>query len=171
MMRSIYWFCFALCLFFSAGCYRHHLYVQQEWVDRDFLASSHLGTPDPRQCDPPEGQRLLIAWQFPRSYYSRGLSIIATVRFWDDTQVVREIPVIRKRSYKALFFRDQKILTYRVDVVTQDGEILETWKHQFWTELIEVGNAAARKSSAVSSHPRQVSVIERPCTSEPGSSR
>ncbi len=157
-MKIIYCICF-LSLLFSSGCYRHHLYVQQEWVDRNSLASSHVNTPDPRQCDPPEGQRLLVAWQFPKSYFCRDLTIVATVRFWDDTQLVEKIPVIRKRSYKALFYSNQKILTYRVEVVTKEGEILETWQHQFWTELIDVG---ASKSSSVSSQPRQASVMERP---------
>lgn len=136
--------------------------MQQEWVDRNFLASSHVGTPDPRQCDPPEGQRLLIAWDFPRSYYSRKLTLVATVRLWDDTQTVKTFSIERKRGYRALFFSKQRILTYRVDVVTADGELIETWKHQFWTELIEVGRPADTNSSRVSSQPRQESVIESP---------
>lgn len=123
------------------GCYRHHLYVQQEWVDRSFLASSYVNTPDPRQDDPPEGQRLLIAWDFPRSIFKKGLSLEISVRFWDDTQ--REIvrPAAKKRGYCAYFFPNEKILTYRVRVRTQDGEIIESWNHHFWTELIEIGDS------------------------------
>ncbi len=132
--------------------------MQQEWVDRNFLASTHVGTPDPRQCDPPEGQRLLIAWDFPRSYFSCGLTLVATVRFWNEEQVTRTIPLLRRRGYQAFFFPDEKILTYRVDVIS-NGEIVESWLHQFWTELIDVGN---NRSSSVSSQPMQESVIERP---------
>lgn len=133
--------------------------MQQEWVDRNFLASTHVGTPDPRQCNPPEGQRLLLAWDFPKSLYSCGLSLALTVRFWDEEQIVQTLPLLRRRGTRALFFQGKKILTYRVDVITANGEILESWLHQFWTELIDVGK---RRSSSVSSQPMHESVIERP---------
>jgi len=125
-------------LLFS-GCYRHHLYVQQEWVDRSFLASSHVNTPDPRQADPPDGQRLLIAWDFPRSIFNQELSFVVCVRFWDDSEQVLMDPIQRKRGYHAYYFPKKKILTYRVQVISKENEIIETWKHHFWTERIEIG--------------------------------
>lgn len=126
-----------LVLLFSS-CYRQHLYVQQEYVDREFLASSHVNTPDPRQIDPPDGQRLLVAWDFPRSIFQKDISLAITVRFWDDTEkeIVDQIP--RKRGYQAYYFPKKKILTYRVDVISKGNEVLETWKHHFWTEHIDI---------------------------------
>ncbi len=130
------------------GCYKGHLYVQQEWVDGAWLASSHVLTPDPRQEDPPAGQRLLMAWDFPKSLFREGLHLEVTVRLWDNTQTVQIVPIERKRSFATLFFphndpeTDQRILTYRVEVINQEGKVLETWKHQFWTELIEIGPQA-----------------------------
>lgn len=144
------------------GCYRHHLYVQQEWVDRNFLASSHVGTPDPRQAKPPEGQRLLIAWDFPRSIFQKELTLEVSVRFWDDTQRNFHCQLQKKRSYTAYFFENEKILTYRVRVIAKDGEVIDTWKHHFWTELIEVGQPAVNNNSSVSSQPIQGSVIDMP---------
>ena len=120
--------------------------MQQEWIDRDSLASSHIGTPDPRQADPPEGQRLLIAWDFPRSSYQKNLTLSATVRFWDDEQEMLFYPIDRKRGYTAFFFPKEKILTYRVDVRTKEGELIESWKHHFWTELINIGSKEPEKS-------------------------
>jgi hypothetical protein len=121
-----------------SGCYRNHLYVQQEYVDRNFLASSHVNTPDPRQSDPPEGQRLLVGWNFSRCMMDQEPSFVISMRFWDDTdqEIVDIIP--RKRGSRAYDFPKKKILTYRVQVVSKDGEILETWQHHFWTEKIEV---------------------------------
>ena len=148
-----------------SGCYRHHLYVQQEWVDRNFLASTRVGTPDSRQTDPPEGQRLLIAWDFPLSQFQRSLTMLVTVRFWNDKQQTLSFPLDRKRGCTAYFFSKEKILTYLVQVITQDGKIIETWKHHFWTELITVGDSkadASSSSSSVSSQPMQGSVIEHP---------
>jgi hypothetical protein len=150
-------------IFLLAGCYRHHLYVQQEWVDANFLASSHVGSPDPRKAEPPEGQRLLIAWDFPRSVFQRSLTLTADVRFWDDTQKSISFPLTKKRGYHACFFPKEKILTYRVRVFERDGRLIETWQHHFWTELIEVGSKeASRSSSSVSSQPMQESVKDTP---------
>ena len=75
--------CSLSALFFlacAAGCYKNHLYVQQQKIDQSFLASSHVGTPDPRQKSPPLGQKLLIAWSFPWSLFSQDLTAITTVR-------------------------------------------------------------------------------------------
>lgn len=85
----------------------------------------------------------------------------ATVRFWDNSEIIEPVTLPRKRGYAALFFPDQKILTYRVDVFDRQGQIIETWEHQFWTELIEVGRDESKRSS-VSSQLKQASVIETP---------
>lgn len=133
------WKCkFVVIAFVLSGCYRHHLYVQQEYVDRNFLASTHVNTPDPRQADPPEGQRLLIAWDFPRSIFNKELSFVVNVRFWDDTEKEILDPISRKRGYQAYYFPKKKILTYRVQVISKEKEIIETWKHHFWTEQINI---------------------------------
>ncbi len=127
-----------------AGCYKNHLYVQQEWVDRNFLASSRIDTPDPRQQCPPEGQRLLVSWDFPKSLFKEELTLLVTVRLWDNTQDVLFHKMERKRDYAAFFFpndkpgSDRRILTYRVQVLNGSGEVVETWNHHFWTELIDI---------------------------------
>ncbi len=160
-------------LFFLAvfsSCYRDHLYVQQEWVDRNFLASTRMGTPDPRQANPPEGKRLLIAWDFPRSLFEKQLHLVITVRLWDETQETIQLPMERKRDSAAFFFpnkgMERSILTYRVQVFSKEGELIETWNHHFWTELIDISiadcPAAQESKDSVSSHPKQESVIETP---------
>jgi hypothetical protein len=126
-----------------ASCYKNHLYVQQEWVDPNFLASSKVNTPDPRREHPPVGQRLLVAWDFPLSQFRRQLSLIATIRFWDDTEKILTQPLERKRDFAAFYFpnncpeSDRRILTYRVQIVDREGCVVETWEHHFWTQLID----------------------------------
>lgn len=132
------------CLSLLASCYKSHLYVQQEKVDANFLASSFVNTPDPRQEDPPIGQRLLIAWDFPLSSFRKHLQLKTTVRLWDQSEKVYYLPLERKRDSTTYFFPnkapslDKKILTYRIDVFTEEGEILESWEHHFWTKSINV---------------------------------
>lgn len=144
-MRYLSFFCLFFLILLS-GCSKGHLYVQQEWINSDFLASTHVDTPDPRQEDPPKGQRIITSWDFPLSWFRKEPSIFLTVRFWDNTQDVFFRPIEKKRGFSTFFFsnpeeeRDKRILTYRVQILSKDGEILETWEHQFWTELIDIGD-------------------------------
>lgn len=164
---------FLLAAFNLASCYKNHFNVQQEWIDRNFLASSHIRTPDPRQEHPPVGQRLLVSWDFPRSVFEKHLQLSLTVRFWDDTQETILQPITRKRDFAVFFFPqdsedpDRRILTYQVLAISEKGEIVGSWDHQFWTKLIEVGakdsfSSAQRSNSSVSSQDKQGSVIDMP---------
>lgn len=133
----------AVLLLLLSGCYKDHLYVQQENVDVTFLASYWVRTPDPRLANPPRGQRLLIGWDFPYSLFSQDLILKTTVRFWDNEEKVIEEHVNYRRGSTAYAFSEadrNKILTYKVEVVTEDGEIVETWKHHFWTERIVISD-------------------------------
>jgi len=127
-----------------SGCYKNHLYVQQEWVDANFLASHYVGSPDPRTLDPPEGQRLLVAWRFPRCLFDEQLSFLITVRLWDNSEKIFVQPIERKSGSLAYYFPDKdceidhRILTYKIEVFNARGEIVEEWKHHFWRELIEL---------------------------------
>jgi hypothetical protein len=132
--------------------------VQQEWVDRNFLASSHIGTPDPRQERPPTGQRLLVAWRFPLNIIDRQLKMILTVRFWDNSEKAVSLPIFQSKGYTSFNFYDERILTYRIQVIDAEGECVETWEHHFWTKLIDID----RSKDSVSSQPRQGSVIDTP---------
>lgn len=119
--------------------------MQQECLDVNFLASTRIGTPDPRQENPPSGQRLLIAWCFPEDLFQQNLTLQITVRLWDNSEVQENLVVESKQSHKALFFPstggERRILTYRIIVTTKEGEVIETWKHPLWTELIQIGEA------------------------------
>lgn len=134
-----------------SGCYKNHLYVQQEWIDRDFLASTKVGTPDPRQSNPPEGQRLIVAWDFPKSMFAEELTLHVIVRLWDNTEQVFSQPLDRKRDLATFYFpvkeKEKKILTYLVQVANGEGKVIETWKHHFWTKLIELDSSSAAQKS------------------------
>ena len=78
------------------------------------------------------------------------------MRLWSNKEQVYHLAVDRKRDVAALFFpNSDPILTYQIHVLNGAGEVVETWNHQFWTPLIET-------NSAVSSHPKQGSVIDTP---------
>ena len=143
--------------------------MQQEWLDEKYLASMHVNTPDPRKAHPPNGQKLLVKWDFPKSLFDRKLTALITVRLWDNSEQLFCHAIERKRDYLDLYFptedKNLRILTYKVEIFSQEKELIEVWKHHFWTELIDVKDnrsSASNRSSAVSSKPKQASVIETP---------
>ena len=133
------------CLFGLIGCYQRHLYVHQEKLNKCYLASSYIHTPDPLQCNPPTGRQIVVGWDFPLSIYRKDLSIILTVRFFDQSEEMITYHLERKRGNKAFKFpnpekkQKKKILTYQIQVITKDDKIIETWQHQLWTKRIDIG--------------------------------
>lgn len=125
------------------GCYRGHLYVQQETIDANFLASTHVDTPDPRRENPPKGQRILVAWRFPENLIPRNHSseeaakLILTVRFWDLCEEVEEKPLWTPRGYYASPIWEKRILAYKIEVIDSWGHLLDCWEHHFWTKKID----------------------------------
>lgn len=118
--------------------------MQHDKLNKEYLASTYIGTPDPRQKHPPEGQRISIAWDFPLSMYRENLTMTTTVRLWDNTQDVFIHKIDRKRGYKVYKFQDdtidktKRILTYKIDITNEDGLIVEQWRHQFWKKQIKI---------------------------------
>jgi hypothetical protein len=134
---------FVLFFLLFTSCYKNHLFVQQESVDGNDLASFFVKTPDPRKAHPPIGQKILVGWDFPRALFLEELDhLTITVHFWDQEEKKIEHPIDRRRGYASFFFSNptkdpvKKILTYKVEIFKKDQTILETWKHHFWTELI-----------------------------------
>lgn len=137
-------FCLFSLSFFITGCYNNHLYVQVENIKNDYLASTQVDTPDFRRLDPPFGQRINISWSFPKNLYYQDLSGYLTVRFWNNTQQTKVFNIDKRVGTSSFYFsnksKDKKnrILTYRIQIVNRNGEVVETWKHHFWTELINI---------------------------------
>ena len=130
--------------FLLSSCYKDHLYVQQEWIDQQSLASSHIGSPDPRRKEPYIGQKLLIGWEFSLSLYEEDLTLFVTVRLYDNSQHTYCHHVDQKRGWTSYFFpnpleeKEKRILTYRVEVQNREGKVVESWLHQLWTEKVDV---------------------------------
>lgn len=124
-------------LLLLSSCYRGSIYVQQQPVNKSYLASSHIGTPDHRQKHPDIGQNIVVSWHFPLNVYRKDFILYLTVRFWDHTEEVLSYKLERKSGNYVFFFsKERKILTYLVEVKNKDNEIVSSWQHQFWTKLI-----------------------------------
>jgi hypothetical protein len=124
------------------GCNRDRLSIYTEYINPADLASSFVQTPNPCQNDPTLGQRLILSWLFPKEYIRMNdLHIDLTIRLRNREEIKKKIPIKHSSgtyTYSLIdedFFEKKGILTYKADVVG-NCQILDTWRHQLWTELI-----------------------------------
>lgn len=126
------------------GCYRNNLLVIQRKVTPDYLASTHIGSPDPRRENPPCGQLLAVFWDFPSGNFCRGTHLVVTVRFWNNTEKVYKKYLAQRKGHFDLYFphlsheEEKKILTYKAEVFSGTGKLISSWKHHFWIKLIHL---------------------------------
>jgi len=123
------------------SCCRSYVSLQEQWVDKEYLASSYVNTPDPEANCPPCGKNILIEWNFPISVFRQDLHIILTARLWDNTTYVYKHLVSKKQGYVAKYFSfkdpDKKLLTYKVEVINKDDVLIENIENQFWVEKVD----------------------------------
>jgi hypothetical protein len=165
-------------LFFLAGCEKYYLSLRQVPIDAEYLASSKIGSPDPRQADPPYGQKVVMQWAVPPSLLREEPHIVFHVLYRDHTQEEIIYPIQERMGMKVYSllneeYRSRKgLLTYRAEICTKDGQVYRQWTHQLWVHLItfeeERSADAERTSDSVSLHPKQESVTETPYCNDEG---
>lgn len=126
------------------GCSRYYVDVSRQKINATYLASTSVGTPDPRQKNPPLGEMLVINWQIPMKMVKENPQLRLYVIYWDNEERVFTWSLKKWKGYRTLsvlnkeFMRTRGFLTYRAEIVTEDGEIYREWKHQLWVNLIKV---------------------------------
>lgn len=126
-----------------------YLSVQQEWIDGRYLASTHVNTPDPRQANPPFGQRLLLRWWVPSEVLEQSPQLVVQVIFKNFTQKTETFPIKSRTGQKIFsllneeYYEKRGLLTWRAQIVTNDQKVFKEWKHQLWVNLIEINDKPA----------------------------
>lgn len=135
-----------LSLLALSACRQSYLSVQQEWIDGRYLASTHVNTPDPRQANPPYGQRLLIHWWVPSDILDHSPNLVLEVIFKNFTQKKVVFPLRHRTGQKIFsllndeYHEKHGLLAWRAQIVTEDGSVFKEWKHQLWVKLIELND-------------------------------
>lgn len=131
-----------LSIFMTSCCYRV-LDVQTQYVSHENLASFYVNTPDPLRQKPLVGERLMIRWSVPCEW-TRDYPLFAEirVRFRDHTED-RKTVIISESDGTTFycvtgdtFVQSGGIATYKIDIISEGGEVLATWRHPLWTEFI-----------------------------------
>ncbi len=126
------------------GCEKYYLSLKREVVDQNSLASTFVGSPDPRQKHPPHGQELVLEWRLPPQALGEPLTLNLHVLYGDMTEGVFHYPVNRQRGIETyrlldpLFGERKGFISYRAEIANQDGEVIKEWQQKLWTKLITV---------------------------------
>lgn len=163
---------FILFLVFLTSCGKYYLSMCQQKVDATYLASFGAHTPDPRLENPPMGQQLIIDWRIPPRILKKNPTINLDVIYKNHTQKSFEYPIHKRMgwvTYNLLdkeFEKKKGILSYRAELVTEDGKVYKSWVHQLWVKLItfneESSESAQEINSSVEDQSKHGSVIETP---------
>lgn len=169
MKKSVFLF---LCLV-ATGCKKYDISVSQHVINRNYLASTHINSPDPCQECPPEGEMLCVEWVVPRELLSKGPTLEIDVIYKNYQTAHFSYPIKERRGYATYYLLNKNFcekrgfLTYKAELVTEEGEVYRKWVHQLWVNLITLEeidscSSASDNNSSVIDHPIQGSVMETP---------
>ncbi len=165
---------------FLSGCQKYYISIAQESIDKDYLASVALSTPDPRQEKPPMGEKLIVEWKVSKEYLLLKPCLYLHVIYKDYTEAFFTYEMPYKMDYAVYsllgeeYQRKRGILTYQAEVRVGQEEPFLDWKHQLWTKLIVIEeedqpqeqseednfSLTSKINSSVSDQPKQGSVSE-----------
>lgn len=134
---------FGIFLFLSmTSCIVSPLNIQTQYLSEEYLASYHVGTPDPRLTHPSIGQRLLIQWSLSLDEMAnRPIELYLKIRLRnrEEREIYYSITKKRGTYYYDLIGQDyldsKGILTYKAEI-RSNGVSFVSWKHPLWIELI-----------------------------------
>lgn len=155
---------------FISGCQKYYISICQEKIDRDYLASTYVGSPDPRQENPPLGQKLIIEWQIPKDVLQKHPMIVLQVVYQNYEESTFEYPILYKTGYVVNsllgeeFVKRKGFLSYKAKIVLNDGSVFRNWEHQFWVDVIHLDEKVEVRIEDVDSSENKES-LEEPAAS------
>lgn len=123
-------------LLLFTGCQKYYVEVYKERVSRETLASTFAESPDPRQKNPPHGEKLLVTWRLPKEAVKNPLILVLQVVREDFSEVTEVYPVDKRRGLITYGLEEKKILTYRASIQTLSGDVVEEWTQALWFSVI-----------------------------------
>lgn len=150
-------FLFLICVFCS-GCQKNFVTVVQEKIHRNLLASSFVDSPDPLQHTPPHGKKLYISWNIHGDYNLEECRLRISMIFRNRETKTVELDIPRKRGtilYSLLdqeYYETRGLLTYKVEILRKNEEILALWTHQMWVNIVQLRESNADVKAQVLNH-------------------
>lgn len=137
-----------------SGCQKYYLSLTDQKIDVNYLASTHVGTPDKRQHNPPLGEMIVMDWRIPKAILEQNPVIDLHVIYGNYTEKTFHYPLKERMGYATYkdlnkeYVDTKGIVTYSADIRLDDGTIFRSWKHQLWARLITIGEEPAQNTSS-----------------------
>jgi hypothetical protein len=128
---------------FLTSCSRYYLSVDKQIRNRDFLASTYVGSPDPTPTECITGEQIVVAWHMPRSYVNKATCELE-LTYWDYTQDMIEFTIKERLGQYCLenlgqnFEKNKGVISYKAVIKDPEGKITQVWEHQLYTKIIHV---------------------------------
>lgn len=112
-------------------------------LSHERLASTFVGSPDPLQKDPFEGERLYIKWKLPDGIAPEKCSLELYCIYKDLTQDKMEIPLHQKKgefTYTLVgeeYEGKKGFFSYKAVLKDEGGKEIKSWQHQMWVHVLE----------------------------------
>lgn len=133
---------FLILFFMLTACVNQgKLSVFSDYVTQEYLASYHVGTPDPSLNAPTIGQRIYVRWNLAKNHGYCELTLKLRVRFKDRSEITEYVQLNQPcgmYTYSILneeYFARNGIMTYKIELLG-DGQRIDEWQHQMWVELV-----------------------------------
>lgn len=131
-------------MLFLSGCTsKGGLALRTDYLTPAYLASNSVDAPDPNlPCF--YGQQIVVHWTLAKSCMKKGPKLFLTVRFGDRSMQTVEFPLCNFSGYYvyqlvgASYLEKQGILSYKAEIFTSSGQILSSWRHHIWADIIEI---------------------------------
>lgn len=136
--------CLIFLLLVLCSCDKYYLTVKRQYIDVAKLASTFVGSPDPRQKNPPKGQELIMEWRLPEEAMEEEITLVLSIIYRNHTEKTICYPLKRRRgvvTYSLLgkqYKETEGLLTYKAEIVGKDQTVIKQWKQQLWTDLIVI---------------------------------
>lgn len=132
-----------LVAFLLNSCAYQSIHVRTEYLDRNYLASEQINTPDPlKACF--LGQKAIVTWHLPNQYFrADNLTMVFQVRYGNFEVETLRIPVCYAHGtwvYEIIneeYCSKKGMSAYKVQIF--DGETqIACWQHHVWADVIEI---------------------------------
>ena len=125
------------------GC-KDKLYVSNQHLSPDYLASSYVGSPDPSAEHFDDGVQLYVSWRVSKETLEKHPQLVVDVIFGDLTEQRFEFIIAKRSDFQTIrllepvFSEKKGILTFRAEIITENKDVIAEWKHQLWTPLLHI---------------------------------
>ncbi|MCB1107221.1 MAG: hypothetical protein KDK76_03905 [Chlamydiia bacterium] len=136
--------CFIFLFLLLCSCGRCYLSVKREPIDQTSLASTFVGSPDPRQKSPPKGLELILEWILPGHIMQEEPTLVLSIIYKNHTEEKVCYPIMKRwgtTTYSVVGEKYQEkggLLTYKAEIIGKNEEVIKEWKQQLWVDLIAI---------------------------------